>query len=84
MPKVWVIISCSGNRESICRELISEMAFVDLYPIACRSLYAEKSWGMCAFLLSFPANFPLMNNEILMMSKLWPGKSHKMSDLPSK
>lgn len=36
-------------------------------------------------LLAFiSANFMLMNNEILMMSKLWPGKSGNTSPLTSK
>lgn len=39
--------------------------------------------GLCLF-VSFPANLALLNDEILMMSKLWPGKSDNVSDLPSK
>lgn len=43
-----------------------------------------KKGMLCALFLSFPSKFLLMDNEILMMSKLYPGQSVNMCDLTFK
>lgn len=45
------------------------------------SFMLKRVGDVRAYLLSLPANITMMNNEILMMSKLWPGKSDNLTSL---
>lgn len=65
--------------EEVTRTRLRSALITSLVILCCSwsIIYAEKSWGVRGGVCLFPfiPKFMLMNNEILMMTKLWPGKS---------